>query len=103
MGRRCLKHTASSCCLFSRGTLQPLPAEISRLCRDFMRDNTEISALTALKSLLERHLCSVDGTKAAPAFKSRLFSTKIPLLFPFLADEIMKYMGIWRAQKSTAF
>ena len=56
-----------------------------------MRDNTEISALTALKSLLERHLCSVDGTKAAPAFKSRLFSTKIPLLFPFLADEIMKY------------
>ena len=52
-------------CCFSRGTLQPLPAEISRLCRDFMRDNTEISALTALKSLLERHLCSVDGTNAA--------------------------------------
>ena len=55
--------------LFARHhTATGLPAEISRLCRDFMRDNTEISALTALKSLLERHLCSVDGTNAAPAF-----------------------------------
>ena len=52
-----------------------------------MRDNTEISALTALKSLLERHLCSVDGTKAAPAF----FKIKITLLFLFSADEIIKY------------
>ena len=30
-----------------------------------MRDNTEISARTAPKTLLERHLCSVDGSDAA--------------------------------------
>jgi hypothetical protein len=70
--------------LFSRSTLQPLPAEISRLCRDFMRDNTEISALTALKSLLERHLCSVDGASAAQLFKTDFSQTKSHPSFFFL-------------------
>jgi hypothetical protein len=49
-----------------------------------MRDNTEISALTALKSLLERHLCSVDGASAAQLFKTDFSQTKSHPSFFFL-------------------
>jgi len=50
-----------------------------------MRDNTdEISALTtAPKSLLERHLCSVDGTNAV-SFNTTFRNRNISFLFPQL-------------------